>query len=477
MRSAIVLVLVSGCSELGLPSPPSRPGMRVTVEPLGDLARAPSVLRLRVGGGLGSTALPDYRLFQGALSSYHLGRIRARELPSTLLERELEVVTWSEPPDVVVAPALALPSGVVSLTTPEQGLVAEVAVDATLVPWLERRWPARGERRGTGLQIFCGAGASSVAEGPVALLPSGLSAELRLGLGTQGLFADSCIRLEPEGESDAVPSLPPLLVGDVALEPVPLLAGPAPLVDVVCAEGELELGPACVGVDDDRITVSTYGGPSLWAFAEPEHVLGMVESGASFVLRGLDPGTTRLAGVAFDRAGTSFAIDTEVTTEAPHAHVVINEVLANPAGPEGTSEWLELVNDGGASVDLAGFSLSDAGGSSVLPSVTLEPGAFALVVGDGFDPEPALDVLPAAGTRLVRVPALGAGGLSNSGEPLRLRDHAGRLLSTFPSLPAKHAGISIARRTPDALDTEPASFAEHATPGASPGAPNTLVDP
>jgi hypothetical protein len=263
----------------------------------------------------------------------------------------------------------------------------------------------------------------------------------------------------------------------VALEPLPLLVSQAPLPEVVCGEGEHRLGPACVTVDDDRLTLSTYGEPSLWALAEPQHVLGVVESGASFVVRGLEPGTARLVGVAFDRAGASVSIDTELATELRHAHVVINEVLANPAGPEGTSEWLELANDGTTTVDLAGFTLSDAAGSSALPAVTLEPGAFALVVGPGFDPEPALDVAPAAGAHLVRVAALGTSGLSNSGEPLRLRDDTGRLLSSFPSLPAKHAGVSIARRTPDALDTEPASFAEHAAPGASPGAPNTLVSP
>jgi hypothetical protein len=308
--ATLCLAVLSGCSELSLPGPPSRRSAPVTVEPLGDLARAPSVLRLRVGGGLGSAALADFRLFEGALSSYHLGRIRARQLPSTLLERELGVVTWADPPDVVVAPALALPSGVVSLTTPERGLIAEVVVDATLVPWLARRWPAREEARGTGLQIYCGTGASGVPEGPVTLEPSGLEAQVRRGLEPTGLFADSCLRLEPAGESAAVPSLPPPLVGDVGLEPLPLLVGQGLAADVSCAEGELRLGPACATVDDDRLTLATYGEPSLWALSEPFSLLGDVESGTSLVVRGLEPGgVARLVGIAFDRAGKSFAID------------------------------------------------------------------------------------------------------------------------------------------------------------------------
>jgi hypothetical protein len=34
--------------------------------------------------------------------------------------------------------------------------------------------------------------------------------------------------------------------------------------------------------------------------------------------------------------------------------------------------------------------------------------------------------------------------------------------------------VSVARRTPWALDDEPESFALHAEPGASPGGPNAL---
>ena len=449
------------------------------VEPVGDLARAPAVLRLRVRGGLGKSSLSEFRLFEGALSSYHLGRIRARELPSTLLAREIEVVSWVEATDVVVAPARALETGVVSLATPELGLVAEAVVDAELVPWLERRWPGRGERRGSGLELFCGPSAPAAAEGSVSLAPSGVRAEVRLGLDETGLFADSCVRLEPEGMGPAeTPSLPPALVGEVALEPLPLVAGAEEAVSVECGDGELALGPACARLDDDRLVLGTYGEPSLWALEAPSRLLGVVSAGASLLVRGLEPGgSAHLLGAAFDGSGARFAIDTELPTRALHAHVVISEVLANPTGSEATSEWVELVNDGRAAVDLADFALSDAGASVALPSLVLDPGAFALVVGADFDPDPALDVVPAPGTKVLRLSVLGDGGLSNTGEPLRLRDPDGGLLSLFPSLPARHAGVSLARRAADALDAEAASFGEHADPGASPGAPNTLAAP
>jgi hypothetical protein len=73
------------------------------------------------------------------------------------------------------------------------------------------------------------------------------------------------------------------------------------------------------------------------------------------------------------------------------------------------------------------------------------------------------------------LPALGTAGLSNSGELLRLVDAGGSVVSRWPSLAAPAPGQSLARRAPDALDAEASSFAPHAPPGASPGAPNSLA--
>jgi hypothetical protein len=76
--------------------------------------------------------------------------------------------------------------------------------------------------------------------------------------------------------------------------------------------------------------------------------------------------------------------------------------------------------------------------------------------------------------RLV-VRGLGAGGLANGGELLRLVDHGGRVLSRFPAIPAPGPGQSVARVAPDAPDDEPGSFAAHAEQGASPGWRNVVT--
>src|SRR5262245_12126225 len=99
---AIGCVLLAGCPKLPDPPRPSPSaeggaGVAITVEPNGETSAAPSVLRLRVHfADATSEAADEVRLFRGTLSSYHLGRIRARSLPETLLEREIPAVVWRE---------------------------------------------------------------------------------------------------------------------------------------------------------------------------------------------------------------------------------------------------------------------------------------------------------------------------------------------------------------------------------------------
>src|SRR5262249_35088145 len=137
-----------------------------------------------------------------------------------------------------------------------------------------------------------------------------------------------------------------------------------------------------------------------------------------------------------DLDGDEVRFDVEISTAAPRPHVVINEVLANPNGPDKTEEWIELVNDGDASVVLEGWALDDGSGSGILPRVTLGPGAFALIVAAGYHVTTAVDVPAAAGTLIVRVAELASGGLSNQGETLRLQDAAGVTASEFPAIAA-----------------------------------------
>ena len=114
---------------------------------------------------------------------------------------------------------------------------------------------------------------------------------------------------------------------------------------------------------------------------------------------------------------------------------MITEVLANPAGPEPSQEWVELYNPTSVALDLCGYTLDDNDdgvGANTLPAATLGPGRYAVVVGKGYTTGPGADPPLASGALLVRLSQrLGAGGLSNAGEPLALRDPLGRLVSSY----------------------------------------------
>ena len=477
-RAALGICFVVACAELKLPAAHRTPSIAVEVEPLGELERAPAVLRLRLPDERGRSELADFHFFAGTLSSYYLHRLAARDVPDTLLAREIDVLAWSEGDDVVVAPTQALPGGTFSLATPELGLVAEVNVDPSFVPWLARRWPPRTSGGGAGLCVFCGDGARGAEAGAVVLEPAGVQAELRAGIGEEGLFADECVSLEPSAPSGHAPELPPALAGAIGLEPLPLAPLDAPVSPPACSEGERPIGPACAALDDDRLVLRAPDEPSLWVVQAPEPLLGVAAPGASLVVHGFESGVPRsFHATAFDRNGARTLLDEDVTGAAPRAHLVINEVLANPRGPETLSEWIEVVNDGREAVDLDGVELRDAGGAVALPAARLAAGEFVLLVAAGFALDPELDVPLASGARVLTLPKLGQSGLANGGELLRLCDASGFVLSRFPALAASEPGVSMARRTPDAPDDDASAFGAHAAPGASPGAPNELADP
>src|SRR5690349_21552317 len=108
--AGLLAVALSGC---GGPTPPSRGAVPVvTVEPAAALDAVPAVLRIHVRGATDVEA-PALRLFSGELDSYHVGRIRAGELPSTLLERTVRAIAWDDPVDgsLVLAPSVPLEPG------------------------------------------------------------------------------------------------------------------------------------------------------------------------------------------------------------------------------------------------------------------------------------------------------------------------------------------------------------------------------
>jgi hypothetical protein len=80
---------------------------------------------------------------------------------------------------------------------------------------------------------------------------------------------------------------------------------------------------------------------------------------------------------------TTILLGFALTCAAPAPSVTITELMYDPASPErrGEPEWIELMNTGSTSVDLAGWTLDDEDATDWGELTgTLEPGAIAVVI-------------------------------------------------------------------------------------------------
>jgi hypothetical protein len=454
----------------------------VTTTPEAALDAAPSVLRLRVAMS-DATPMDPARvaLVRGTVTRSQLSALSAGTPPDALAARLVEAERWSDEDAAVLAPRSRLVAGErYSLALFDRGQSVALRVQASEDTWLERRWPPRGESATENVGVWCGDLAFGSAKITTVLDPGGAPASVVRGAVLE--LATRCLRVEV-ASSDARDKRPPqALVAPpeleidgrmVALEPIPLerdvVPGP-PVEPLECDAFELPLAQGCASVYDAFAVVRTPSAPLLWAIGGEGLDDARTTSGESFVLAPLAVATDVLIRAAtMDVAGRTAAGRLATRTSYPVAHLVIDEVYANPIGPEPAEEWIEIVNAGLAPAMLSRFSLVDVAGETLLPDLVLPSGARALIVREDFVADDGFDPKPAAGTPLVRVPKLGYGGLANMGEPLRLRSE-GRVVSSFPGLPANKPGRSAARTTPLAPDDSASSFVHDASP--TPGAPN-----
>lgn len=467
--------LAVGC--VGAPEPPELPpAPEVSFLPA-DSGRPLRTARFTVRArGLDPA---DLLLFEGEVSDTRLARLAQGELPKTLESARVPLLGWSAQGDVLAQPLRELePGAVYTLAGVRSGALARFRVSELTVPRLERLWPPpMPDLPAGGSVVLCGEELPS-APG-IELDPGSMLAEVIRDFGWN--LERPCLLVQ----FDATPLegrtlvLPPEVDG-VSIAPDPLVIGvrETALNFPVCDPNELELGPACATVEDDRIVLRNADQPLLYRFEAftpgGDPLLEVAPASGAFVVRGLPADSSvQVQGrvIATDGAEASFAIT--VKTQALRARLVLNEVLANPNGPEPAAEWVELYNAGAVPVNVAGMQLRDAGGTVELPEGRIPAGGYALLVREDFAPSP-LDIAPAPDTLLIRVPVLAKSGLTNAGEPLWLLDAGGELLSEFPAFAAPKGGISIARRRPDALASDTTAFGEHGAPGASPGAPNFL---
>ena len=178
---------------------------------------------------------------------------------------------------------------------------------------------------------------------------------------------------------------------------------------------------------------------------------------------------------------------------------IINEVMYNPAGPEGgtnspgdRNEFLEILNRGGSPLNLSGYWISDNSEvdslmpygdtallrfapEAVINSSVIPPGGYALILDPEYvesctlNPQPYL--IP-EGTVILRPQDSDIGNGLSLSDRLYLIDRSGDTVDSYPGDIEAPDGYSVERRDPD-KPPEPDNWRISAS-GATPGAENSV---
>lgn len=435
------------------------------VPPADGTGHTAGVLQIVVTG---SSVDPEtVALVSGDVSDVALRGLRDGKPPASTASRIMPTTRFAPGDDtLVVAPRTVLSPGKYTLAVGSRAERRAFVVGGTDgVPLLARAFPPEGAAVATSVRVFCGAAPLAEALTVVGHVPGDAPTPRR------GLFDDAtetgCVTL-----ATAQGVVPPALAagGAIAarLDPTPAKEGPATaLTALTCAAAEVPIGLACAAVEDDRLVVRAPPGTVLASVRAGTAHARVAPSSAPFVVKGLPPSSTVHVSILLaDGAARVTRAEADVTTGAPRGRLVLSESLADPLGAEPLAEWVEIVNDGTLPVALEAFRFRDQDTSFPLPPMLLAPGAYALLVNEGFQGG-GPDVAPAPGTTLIALPHLGKNGLSNEGEELALLDETGAIVSRLPPAPRPKAGSSLSRVAPEALDADPSSFAvTRPTPGA-----------
>ncbi len=476
---AIFAIGLSSCGadDAGSRATTENSGWMLSLSPPTPLDAAQPVLALELTGDPHAQPPKDPILIEGEPTKASAGKYEAGETTDALAERIVPSRYEQSPGRLLLRPRYALATGQRYTLLSRVGVLGGVVVNpASELTYLTRVWPPRDSIEATGQLIYCGARAPTESTSGE-LFPPGASAKLEPGLDEVGHAAGICLRILPD-VADGAEVQPPTHLGDFAFEPSPFRAGVelAEVSPLVCTVPDYGFGPGCLRFEGGSALVQSPATTTLWVLASS---LGwhnvVVEGGGKFVVPLAERfAEGRLDALVFDLAGRSSRASAGIEPPEPVPHVVINEVMANPLGPEPSEEWIELLNAGTASATMAGWVLRDQAGDVELPPLLLEPGALVVLVRNDFIGGQMGDIAPPPGTTLVRLTSLGKNGLTNSGEALTLLAADSAIVSRFPARASSQEGVSLARQTPTELDDSAQGFLPHASPGASPGAKNVV---
>jgi len=196
----------------------------------------------------------------------------------------------------------------------------------------------------------------------------------------------------------------------------------------------------------------------------------------SIVLSGLVVDQTYAFRVAAEDNYGFVATGQGAFTTAELAKVAINEYLADVDGEENEGEFIELVNFGDTTVDLAGYSIFVEDNDCSFPDVDLEveAGGYVVLATDAFNPE----LYNTDPTHVVAMGSTVCGSLVNSrAQPMELRDPDGRPVSSFggyANLEPK-TGRSVERVTASDADVNANFCYSRSDYGPTPGEQNGVT--
>lgn len=177
------------------------------------------------------------------------------------------------------------------------------------------------------------------------------------------------------------------------------------------------------------------GGSAFWSVSDYKHVHNFSVP----VHETCDGHPAKLKITGTDLAGNNTVLETIELEEYPVTDaVIITEVLANPAGAEPAQEFVEILNIGDKLVNIEGWRLSDKRDSQgdEIPTETLFPGEYGLLVAPNYDPYCSRDPNPHPNALLIYMNStLGSRGLVNRGSPIYLRDALGNVVSALLESP------------------------------------------
>lgn len=168
------------------------------------------------------------------------------------------------------------------------------------------------------------------------------------------------------------------------------------------------------------------------------------------------------------RPGDVVAAPRAAAPTAASPHIVLNEVLYDPAGDatDAAGEWVEIYNTGDASVDLAGWTLADAAAAEDLPALVVPARGYAIVAAS----DSIWQAFAASGVAAIVLDGRIGNGLGNSGDALYLIDKSGAIAD------AVSWGDTRTPLDPPVADVPEGHSIERTIPGADSGAAGDWSD-